>query len=367
MNDLVDLDNLSAVLRKSVDIEIKSRVKTFFDVSGFPHYENVISNILAFFFDSNEEHGLKDLWLKSLLDCYNEKANTSFQSGEVIEIEREHSTDERKRLDIIISMDDVVIAIENKIFATPYNPFDMYHREILKYCNGEKRIVEILLSINREENQRTKYNTTFYNITYKDLIGKVKQNLGNYIVDVNEKWLLFMKEVLNNIENLGGTYNMNIEWQKFLKDNENSIQKFFDNYQNDINNKKIWVKNLVSLLSEKIKANNLDLEVGLYDGKSSDYFSLYVNLEKGNDIIVLEPHVSRKNPAYFVISLWNRKNKKFDFVEELKRLQDMFPDNVIVDYSNWGKSLVLEKYDFEKELTLDVIAEKLLRIVNKIA
>ena len=176
-----------------------------------------------------------------------------------------------------------------------------------------------------------------------------------------------MKEVLNNIENFGGTYNMNIEWQKFLKDNENSIQKFFDNYQNDINNKKMWVKNLVSLLSEKIKVNNLGLEVGLYDGKTSDYFSLYINVKKGNGMMALESYVSKKNPAYLVIALWNRDNKKYDYLEEISKLQDMFPDNAIIDFSNWGKSLILEKYDFEKELTLDVIAEKLLMIVNKIA
>ena len=367
MDTQLSLDKLSEILRKSANIEIKSRVKTFFEVSGFPHYENVISNILAFFFDTKEEHGLKDLWLKSLLDCYNKKAGTSFQPSEVEEIEREHSTDEQKRLDIIISLDDTVIAIENKIYATPNNPFNIYHREMLNYCDNEKQIVEILLSLNKEENQHTKYNTTFYNITYKDLIGLVKQNLGNYIIDANEKWLLFMKEILNNIENLGGTYNMNIEWQKFLKNNENSIQKFFENYQNDINNKKIWIKNLVSLLTEKIKADNLGLEIGLYDGRSSDYFSLYINIKKGNYMLALEPCVSKKNPAYLVIALWNRDNKKYDYAEELNKLQDNFADTAIVDFSNWGKTLILDKYDFEKELTLDAVAENLLMIVNKIA
>ena len=367
METQLSLDKISELLRKSANIEIKTKVKTFFDVSGFPHYENVMSNILAFFFDPTEEHALKDLWLKSLFECYNDKANSNIQLGEFEEIEREHSTDERKRLDIIISLDDTVIAIENKIYATPYNPFDMYHREILNYCNNEKQIVEILLSLNKEENQHTKYNTTFYNITYKDLIGRVKLNLGNYIIDANEKWLLFMKEILNNIENLGGTCNMNIEWQRFLKDNENSIQKFFENYQNDINNKKIWIKNLVSLLTEKIEANNLGLEIGLYDGRSSDYFSLYINVKKGNYMLALEPCVSKKDPAYLVIALWNRDNKKYDYAEELNKLKDKFADTVIVDFSNWGKTLILEKYDFEKDLTLDAVAEKLLMIVNKIA
>ena len=35
-------------------------------ICGFPHYERVASNILAFFFDSKREHGLKYLFIESL-------------------------------------------------------------------------------------------------------------------------------------------------------------------------------------------------------------------------------------------------------------------------------------------------------------
>ena len=310
LNDLSDLEKLSAFLRKSANIEIKSKVKTFFDVSGFPHYENVISNILAFFFDTNEEHGLKDLWLKSLLDCYNEKAGTSFQPSNVEEIEREHSTEENKRLDIIISTDDTVIAIENKIYATPYNPFDMYHREILNCYSGEKQIIEILLSLNKEENKRTEHNTIFYNVTYKDLIGCVKQNLGNYIADANEKWLIFMKDVLNNIENLGERDSMNEEWQKFLKEHIENLRKFFENYSKDIQTKITFINNLAQRIDARLSENNWNLNHGTYNSKNSEsfkgYFSLYIDIPIGEDTIVIEPYISRQNPVNLVLELWNR-------------------------------------------------------------
>ena len=51
------------------------RQKNYFEVAGFPHYENVASSILAFFFDTNEEHGLRDLWIRSLMECYQLKSN----------------------------------------------------------------------------------------------------------------------------------------------------------------------------------------------------------------------------------------------------------------------------------------------------
>ena len=65
MNDykkFVELINLF----KSHHFSIKEEKETnIFDITGYPHYENVASNILKFFFDTNEVHGYRDLWLRS--------------------------------------------------------------------------------------------------------------------------------------------------------------------------------------------------------------------------------------------------------------------------------------------------------------
>ena len=42
------------------------RTRTFMEISGYPHYENVCSNILKFYLDTKNEHGLKNLVLNSL-------------------------------------------------------------------------------------------------------------------------------------------------------------------------------------------------------------------------------------------------------------------------------------------------------------
>lgn len=34
------------------------KTRTFMKVSGYPHYENASTNLLAFYFDPEEEHGL---------------------------------------------------------------------------------------------------------------------------------------------------------------------------------------------------------------------------------------------------------------------------------------------------------------------
>ena len=46
--------------------EIKTKPKTFQGIAQQPHFENVISNIYGFFFNVEEEHDLKDLFINSL-------------------------------------------------------------------------------------------------------------------------------------------------------------------------------------------------------------------------------------------------------------------------------------------------------------
>jgi hypothetical protein len=41
--------------------------RTILEISGYPHYENVASNILGFFLDPKNGHGLERIVLESLL------------------------------------------------------------------------------------------------------------------------------------------------------------------------------------------------------------------------------------------------------------------------------------------------------------
>lgn len=373
-----DYDSLSNMLKAASHISIQEKVKTFFDVAGFPHYENLISNILAFFFDANEEHQLKDLWIKSLFECYNKTAKTNLEPGKFENIEREHATEENKRLDLIISSSTAIIAIENKIYANANNPFDAYHKEILDYKNeiqnkDDIEIVEILLSLKNMGHHTTKNGANFYNITYKTLISRVKENLGNYILSANEKWLIFMKELLNNLENLGETNIMDIQWQKFLKENEDAIKLFFENYRKDIDIKMAYLNSLFDILNEKIEVDKtLGAAIskkGVYGTKQAKkmnggYFSLYIDIRKKNETIVLEPYVSREKPSHLVIELWNRETKKTDWSKELNTFKEVFPDAKQVDDGTWKKCLRLECMDFEKNFALEETANKLLNIVK---
>lgn len=58
---------------------------SIFDSAGYPHYENVCSNILAFYLDPNNEHGLGKLLYLCLMNLIsaNEARPDSAQSFRV--------------------------------------------------------------------------------------------------------------------------------------------------------------------------------------------------------------------------------------------------------------------------------------------
>ena len=59
-NKTDDFKRLLAVFNSNAK-PAKKQKRTFMSVSGYPHFENVASNILMFLLNDNEEHNLKNL------------------------------------------------------------------------------------------------------------------------------------------------------------------------------------------------------------------------------------------------------------------------------------------------------------------
>ncbi len=121
------------------------RPRTFMEIAGYPHYENVCSNILAFFMDPEESHGLKTLVLDALANAGN-IATADEGVGGNVSVEREVVTHAGNRIDILITTDTHAILIENKIFAAAYNPFPDYSR-FLDGLARDRRKHKLLLTL----------------------------------------------------------------------------------------------------------------------------------------------------------------------------------------------------------------------------
>ncbi len=98
------------------------RPPTFMEIAGYPHYENVCSNVLAFYLDPQQPHGLGTLLLDALARAGG-IASPDEGIGGNVSVEREVITDAGNRIDIVIESDAHAIVIENKIRAAVSNPF----------------------------------------------------------------------------------------------------------------------------------------------------------------------------------------------------------------------------------------------------
>ena len=89
---------------KSITYKIPSKEKTFMEVAGYPHFENVCSNILAFYLNPNEEHKLNDLVVSALLKVVSQKNGAMYENIDVsyFNVHREFATINGNRIDIVM-------------------------------------------------------------------------------------------------------------------------------------------------------------------------------------------------------------------------------------------------------------------------
>lgn len=237
---------------------IPVKKKTFMDVSGYPHYENVSSNILAFYFDPLEEHGFNSLVINSFIKVLIKKGlNIRFvEDTEKININREYITEKGNRIDLVLQNQDFVIGIENKIDASVYNDLEDYANTLNKL---NKNSIKILLSVN--DNSKKILDTEFINITYNELFNQLNSDLEEY-QNKDNKWYIFIKEFIKNLENYEGGLEMEEEilnWLKINKTKIDDLDKLRESATRSIERKE---EKLKTLLEEKLKVNFIKIWKG---------------------------------------------------------------------------------------------------------
>jgi hypothetical protein len=204
--------------------KIEASLPTFTEIAGFPHFENVCSNILAYYFDSSQRHGLRDLLLKSLFECV--PAELKVDVFDTLEIRREELTTCNKRIDLIIETEDAVVAIENKIYAGLYNDLEAYSRYIKRQYYNKTKQVQIVLSLKNISPEKMAHG--FINITYDQFITRIRYNLGDYLLLGDSKSNIFLLDFLQSILNLTKSDPMNKDILDFFNDNKEAIQNLFE-------------------------------------------------------------------------------------------------------------------------------------------
>lgn len=206
--------------------ESVQRPQTFMEIAGYPHYENVCSNFLAFFFDPEGPHGLGSLFLSALMDSVDIADGEKSLGGNTY-VEREVSTAAGNRIDLLLKSDSHAILIENKIFAATINPFDDYaeYLDSLKNENGDAygNKIKILLTL-YPSGEGSDWG--FRNLTHAGFVGAIRSRLGLHVSKADTRYLTLMLDFLNTLESLGEGTRMNQEFVKVLGDRRDEVDEF---------------------------------------------------------------------------------------------------------------------------------------------
>lgn len=195
----MDLSSLQFFLNQSNIPQLKKSPKTFLGIAKQPHYENVISNIYAFFFSVSEVHGMQDLFITSLLEIINETklGNTkSINNLTDFEIDTEFPTKKGGRIDLLLSNNNWAIIIENKVYHKLNNDLEDYWTSIK--TPNESNKIGIVISLYRLKTGHPQ----FINITHLELMKRVMDKFELYKSTAKEKYVVFLKDLDQNILNL---------------------------------------------------------------------------------------------------------------------------------------------------------------------
>ncbi len=189
-------------LAENIDINDTDNI---FEICGISTREMSISSVLAFFLNPEKQHGFGDLFLRNLIIYYNEVIPEKIPIGNIkfsnIEIDTEYNIDfddRNARADIriegLIDGEDFILIIENKIYASEYNPFDIYNSHLKKFTTT------ILLSPFHGES-----NNAYVRLLYSEWFRKIKSDFNDHTLKANEKYYFLMQDLFKSMEKVMNT------------------------------------------------------------------------------------------------------------------------------------------------------------------
>lgn len=349
---------------------IENKPKTFLGIAKQPHYEVVLSNIYAFFFHIDEPHHLKDLFITSLLQLISENQVgnlKNFSDFKEFEIKTEVATKAGGRIDLLLQDDNHAIVIENKIYHTLVNNLPDYWKSIKGRL--QEQCIGIVLSL-----YPIKYlkHPQFINITHLQLLNKVMDQIGGYLLEADANYLVFLKDLYQNTINMSSK-TMKSEDIAFYKKYHNeihSVSRFLNSFEEYV---KKEVENTCELLNEEKVFLRLR-------SKTGDRLRCYESINNPNLMIIVgfdRLYNNKHKSIWIVVELQGsilKDREQFKAIqfneEEQQIIKSEFYFEKKIGWSHLAiKTYPLEKIDFENLQTYlaDKIKEDhLLSIFNKV-
>lgn len=341
-------DKFNDLLANPIPKPIQRR-KSFLEIGSVPHYEQVISNFYSFYLDKTEEHGFGELFLNSLLDLIEKKTDREFNFDDY-EVYTEVTTKSGGRIDLLIEDEDETkaIIIENKIYHILNNDLEDYWNSVKAKAKNK---VGIVLSLEKIEVD----NKNFINITHKEFINTIKSQLGDFLKDSDDRHLLFLKDLFENINNL--TFNK-LEMKDTLKFYIENKDKIHELYTIQEEARQYFFKSI----KEASKILKLEIE----NSNPKSYRCLIISKRPAIRLWIQLNQTPDDNFLEIYLDLVGKTIKHSDKILETQELISKYPE---IDFeglpeASGGKSVASKDYNPDADEFLE-LGKYLARVIEK--
>ncbi len=225
----------------------KERKWTFLETIGVSKKETIMAKLLAYYFNPEGVHGLRNIFIKTLLqtkshllyehkECeplctIEELKNYDFEWAN---IKLEVTTDNDNKIDIVIETEKIVIAIEFKINHYLDNPLDDYYKYINDhYAEKETKYFIVLtpkwkkpIKAAKNNNKENEFKQIILS-HFIDNVEKTRINKGRCFGANDAQQHQIYQDFINTIENRKIKIKMMEEYFKLVEgdDNDDNLNK----------------------------------------------------------------------------------------------------------------------------------------------
>lgn len=228
----VNIEDLKQWLHKHKEEfpEKSPKKRTLMDIIGVAELENQWSYLYLFFFNEDGEHGLRDLFIRSLECVINEEEGwlKNFYVFREVDIRKKHVSDDiknpedenRGRIDLLLLGEDKKsIIIENKVHHNLQgNPLKDYADYVKKLGCDPQKMKKIVLAVHRNYADLKRAKDFSYNyITHIDFVNEIEKRLPIYSPKASDYYLQLLHHFIQNIKNVTFMTATNEEMKFFFK------------------------------------------------------------------------------------------------------------------------------------------------------
>lgn len=193
----MELEDARTLLAKAAHYRQPDYEPSIFALGGRGYFENPTTDLLAFFLDPSQVHGQGDCFLRALLNCLPDvdELQTTLRAPP----QREVSTQNGNRIDLLLLGDDWDLLLENKILHSQINPFSDYE----EYADGLKddkhrRRLCVVLSPSGESKAKN-----WIGVSYARLIAAIDDEMARQLqTQPLNKWRVLADEFVLHLKNI---------------------------------------------------------------------------------------------------------------------------------------------------------------------